>query len=156
MLTIEQKATNADTYKHIHRVRELINIAIKDLLDRSHKHDQCKLESPEVEAFTEHTEKLAASTFNSPEYNERKKLMQPALDHHYANSRHHPEHYKNGVNDMTLFDVLEMLLDWKAASERHNDGNIRKSIEVNSDPKRFNINAQLTRIMENTADYLGW
>lgn len=34
MLTIEQKATNAETYKHIHRVRELINECVKDLLDR--------------------------------------------------------------------------------------------------------------------------
>lgn len=43
MLSLEEKATNADTYKHIHRVRELINNCVTDLLNRGHKHDQCKL-----------------------------------------------------------------------------------------------------------------
>ena len=75
--------------------------------------------------------------------------MGPALAHHYANNRHHPEHHKNGVDDMTLIDVLEMLIDWKAASERHNDGNILKSIEKNAD--RFGLSPQLVKILENTA-----
>jgi hypothetical protein len=78
--------------------------------------------------------------------------MKPALDHHYANNSHHPEHYKNGIDDMSLLDLVEMICDWKAASERHNNGNIRKSIEVNG--KRFEMSPQLIRIFENTADLL--
>ncbi len=53
---------------------------------------------------------------------------------------------------MTLIDLIEMLVDWKAASERHNDGNILKSIEKNS--SRFNMGVQLCRIFENTAKEL--
>ena len=49
---------------------------------------------------------------------------------------------------MNLFDLIEMLVDWKAASERHNNGNIRKSIEINGN--RFNMSPQLIRIFENT------
>jgi len=156
MLTQEQKATNDDTWKHIHRVRELLNECIKELLDRGHKHDQSKLESPEVEYFTEFTDRLAKSTFGSEEYNDFKTKMKPALDHHYAKNRHHPQHYKNGIEDMNLIDLLEMLMDWKAASERHENGNIRKSIEINAAPKNFNISPQLTRILENTVDFLDW
>jgi hypothetical protein len=77
--------------------------------------------------------------------------MKTYLDHHYANNRHHPQHHKRGVNDMTLVDVLEMLVDWKAASERHNDGNILKSIEINGRPDRFDLSPQLIQILENTA-----
>lgn len=151
-LTIEELATNAETFRHIERVRNLLNWAAKELLERGERHDQSKLERPEVEAFTVYTAKLATCTYGSEEYEGYRKAMGPALQHHYANNRHHPEHFKNGVDDMNLLDVLEMLLDWKAASERHNDGNIRKSIERNAD--RFGLSPQLVRILENTADLL--
>ncbi len=53
---------------------------------------------------------------------------------------------------MNLIDLVEMLCDWKAASMRHHDGNIRRSIEINGD--RFGLSPQLVRILENTADLL--
>ena len=154
MLTKEQEATNYHTFRHIERVRNLLNKVIVDLLKRGEKHDQSKLESPEVELFTEYTDKLKNTDYGSDEYNQYKKEMQVALDHHYANNRHHPEHYKNGIEDMTLIDLVEMLLDWKAASERHNTGNILKSIEING--ARFHMSPQLVRIFENTAKDLDW
>jgi len=48
--------------------------------------------------------------------------------------------------------LLEMFCDWKAASERHNDGNIRKSIEHNAD--RFGMPPILVQIFENSVDLL--
>lgn len=152
MLTTDQKATNYDTFRHIERVRNLLNTCVVDLLRRAELHDQTKLESPEVEAFTEYTPKLATCTYGSDEYKGYLVAIKPALDHHYAHNRHHPEHHKNGVDDMNLLDIVEMLCDWKAASERHNDGNIRKSIEVNAD--RFRLSPQLVKILENTADVM--
>lgn len=151
-LSIEQKATNYDTYKHIDRIRNLLDLCCSDLLKRGEFHDKSKLNSPEIELFTEFTPKLSNSTYGSEEYNSFLKEMRVALDHHYANNRHHPEHFKNGIDDMNLLDIVEMLCDWKAASERHNNGNIRKSIEINAN--RFNISPQLTKILENTADLL--
>lgn len=152
MLTEAQKSTNYDTFRHIERVRNLLNACVGELLRRGELHDQSKLESPEVEYFTEYTAKLANCTYGSEEYNQNRAAMKPALDHHYANNRHHPEWHKNGINDMNLIDIVEMLCDWKAASERHNDGNINKSIEMNAD--RFGISPQLARILENTADLM--
>lgn len=152
MLTQEQQACNFITMRHIEKVRNYINRVISNLLGRAEKHDQSKLESPEVELFTEYTPKLAACTFGSEEYNRFKKEMGVALEHHYARNAHHPEHHKNGINDMTLLDLVEMLVDWKAASERHNDGNILKSIEHNG--QRFEMSPQLIRIFENTAKEL--
>jgi len=115
-------------------------------------HDQSKLDNPEISLFTEYTPKLADCTYGSDEYKSFLGAMKPAIDHHYANNRHHPEHFKNGVDEMNLIDMIEMLCDWKAASERHNDGNIRKSIEINAN--RFNMSPQLVKIFENTADIL--
>lgn len=338
-LTVEHKATNYDTFRHIERVRNLLNKCVLDLLHRGEKHDQSKLESPEVELFTEFTPKLAGCTYGSAEYDGFREAMGPALAHHYANNSHHPEFYRQNeewrsvvgfegfyevsnfgdvrsidrliersgptgsmirqgqilcqnitpkgycrvqltatdrkknamvhrlvaeafipnpeqkpqvnhkfgdkrdnragtlewstacenlqhaydtglkeatikyvveceslgiithgceamakelrsrgydnasaaaiwscinrggrhldleftgskyetwmnspMNDMNLLDVVEMLCDWKAASERHNDGNIRKSITINAN--RFNMSPQLVKILENTADLL--
>jgi hypothetical protein len=148
-LTVEQQACNYATMRHIERVRNLLTDFVRELLLRGELHDQSKLASPEVEAFTEFTPKLANCTYGSEQYKEFCREMAPALAHHYANNRHHPEHYKDGVNDMNLVDLVEMLADWKAASERHNDGNILKSIEVNA--ARFGLSQQLVRVLENTA-----
>jgi len=148
-LTQEQQATNFATFRHIERVRNLLNQMAVDLLRRGEQHDQSKLESPEVELFTEFTPKLAKSTYGSEEYEGFRKAMGPALDHHYAKNSHHPEHFPNGINDMNLLDLLEMFCDWKAAGERHNNGNILKSIEVNAN--RFGISPQLVKIFQNTA-----
>lgn len=151
-LTLEQKATNNDTFRHIERVRNLLGVCVVELLRRAELHDQTKLEPPEVELFTEFTPKLSTCSYGSDEYKGYLAEMKPALDHHYAHNRHHPEHHKNGVDDMNLLDIVEMLCDWKAASERHNDGNIRKSIEINAN--RFGMSPQLVRILENTADLM--
>lgn len=137
-----------ETLKHIHRVRYFLSLMIDELDKRARNHDQTKLESPEKEIFGEHTEDLGKTIYGSLEYKTLLEKIKPALDHHYAKNRHHPEFWQNSVNDMTLIDLVEMLCDWKAATERNKDGNIRKSIDHNM--KRYEISEQLTSIMHNT------
>jgi len=50
---------------------------------------------------------------------------------------------------MSLIDIVEMICDWIAAVERHDDGNIFKSIEINQ--KRFGYSDDLKNILINTA-----
>lgn len=151
-LSNEEKLSNYETIKHIQQVQLLLHSVIREILNRAENHDASKLESPEVEYFAKYTEHLAKLTYNSKEYNDAKLEMKPAMDHHYGHNRHHPEHFKLGINEMNLIDIIEMLCDWKASSMRHNNGNIRKSIEINAD--RFSMSPQLTKIIENTIDYL--
>lgn len=143
-----------DTLKHIKRVSQLMTEAAIELIQRANIHDDSKLKSPEKEKFDEYTPKLAGSTYGSDEYKELLKRLGSALTHHYKNNSHHPEHYENGINDMNLFDVLEMFFDWKAASERHNDGDIYKSITHNKG--RFEMSDQLEKIFINTAKKLDY
>ena len=138
-----------ETQKHIESVRKYIRFMIDKLDNRGVKHDSSKLESPEVELFAEVTPKLAETTYGSDEYNGFLEKLKPALDHHYASNRHHPEHFVNGINDMTLIDILEMFCDWKASTLRQNDGNLLKSIESNAE--RFHMDGQLKQILINTA-----
>lgn len=137
-----------DTHLHISTVRKLMTKAINELLLRKLEHDRSKLESPELDAFNEFTPKLATSTYGSEEYKQFLSAMKPALDHHYAANSHHPEHYPDGIRGMSLLDVLEMLCDWKAATLRHNDGDIFKSIEINQ--KRFGYSDELKQVLLNT------
>lgn len=138
-----------ETQKHIELVRKFIRLFTDKLTTRGVEHDKLKLKSPEVEIFTEFTPKLAETTYGSDEYKEFLEQMKPALEHHYANYRHHPEHFVDGVNDMNLIDLVEMICDWKASTLRHNDGNLLKSIEINA--QRFGMSEQLTQILVNTA-----
>lgn len=138
-----------ETLKHIRRVQEIISMFVFDLTTRGNIHDNSKLEEPELSCFVENVYKLASLTFPSPEYQASKDALKPALEHHYARNRHHPEHHKNGIDDMTLQDLVEMFCDWKAASERQNNGNILKSIQHNG--REFKMSEQLIKIFENTA-----
>ena len=114
-------------------------------------HDQSKLQSPEIEIFDEYTSRLKNTTYGSDQYKQYLKEMQVALDHHYTNNRHHPEHFES-ISSMNLIDIVEMLCDWKAATLRHADGDIRKSIEINQE--RFGFSDELKQILINTVEIL--
>ena len=53
---------------------------------------------------------------------------------------------------MNLIDLLEMIGDWKAASERHADGDVCKSLLINKE--RFDYSDELYYILKNTVDFL--
>ena len=137
-----------DTVLHIRKVQYYMNMVIWELIERSRTHDQSKLESPEKETFDKYSNLLHDSIYGSDEYKQFLKEMKPALDHHYKNNCHHPEFSKDGINGMTLIDLLEMLVDWVAASKRHATGDIKKSLEINQ--KRFVYTDELKKIFLNT------
>ena len=144
-----QYDSTADTLLHIKRVNELLGIAATELIRRGNVHDNSKLEDPEKSEFDRLTPRLKSLVFGSKEYQDSLDELKVALDHHYANNSHHPQHYQNGVDGFDLFDLIEMFLDWKAATERMDSGDIYKSIEINKE--RFNISDQICNIFMNTA-----
>lgn len=143
-----------DTYKHSLRVGELLMALITELGWRATHHDLSKTEPPEVDVFDEYTPKLRHSTYGSDEYKGYLEGMGEGLVHHYTLNRHHPEHFADGIDGMTLVDIMEMLADWKAATERHDDGDLGRSLEIQAE--RFGISEQLVRILGNTAEQFGW
>ena len=142
-----------DTKEHIRRVRFYLVKCINELSGRSYNHDRDKIEdSVEKRLFDEYTPKLRECTYGSDEYKEFLKGLKEGLDIHYKNNRHHPEHFENGIKDMNLIDLLEMICDWKAASERHADGDVYKSLVINKE--RFGYSDELYNILKNTVDFL--
>jgi hypothetical protein len=141
-----------DTEKHIANVGKYLNRACGMLTMRAIEHDASKLLPPEKECFDEITPLLKGSTYGSEEYKATMDRMRPAIDHHQKSNRHHPEYFDNGINGMNLIDIVEMICDWKAASERHADGDIYRSLEINKE--RFGMSDQLVSILKNTVDYM--
>lgn len=153
-----------DTYEHINKVRGYLRRAIESLLSRADAHDTSKLEEPERPAFDVATPKLASLTYGTDEYKASLADLGAALEHHYAANSHHPEHYPDGIRGMSLLDLVEMLVDWKAASERMRkpmpaapgrpeapqyDSDFMRSIALNQE--RFGYGDELRAILENTA-----
>ena len=148
----EAYESELDTKEHMRMVNGLLNDMVADLMTRAITHDKSKLQPPEKEIFDNVTPKLKTLTYGSDEYKLSLADMGPALNHHYQNNRHHPEHFQHGINDMTLVDLIEMICDWKAATLRHADGDIMKSLDINKE--RFGISEQLYKILTNTVkDY---
>lgn len=137
-----------ETKKHIKTVIKYCKNFTKQLITRVMNHDKSKLGDIEKPLFDEYTSKLKNSTYGSEEYKNFLEQLKPALNHHYKNNSHHPEYYSNGIQGMDLFDLVEMFFDWKAASERHDNGNLLKSIDINK--KRFNMSDDLVCIFKNT------
>ena len=141
-----------DTLAHIARVQYHARNFRGALGDQVEKHDDSKLFDPEKAAFDIATPKLRGLTYGSPEYKAATAELGDALKHHYAHNRHHPEHHADGIRGMDLVDLVEMLCDWKAASERHDDGDIRKSLRINA--TRYGLDDDLVAVLGNTIDRL--
>jgi hypothetical protein len=194
------------TSEHISQVRGLLLGVAGDLVSRGHRHDASKLVEPERATFDRVTTRLRSLTHGSEEYEEARKGMGPALDHHYEVNDHHPEHFGDnkehgvtvdvgtehlpggeitvatatcdscdwlergdeddvrdaaaaheretfvpgGIHAMNLLQLTEMLCDWIAATRRHDDGDIRRSIDESA--ARFGYGEELRQLLHNSVD----
>jgi len=140
------------TASHINDVNGVLLHFAAALAERGHRHDASKLDEPELSIMAQSLPKMRATTYGSDEYKAELKAIEPALQHHYANNHHHPEHFSRDaphpLREMTLIDLLEMLADWVAATKRHDGGDIDKSLIHNRE--RFGIEDPLYRVLENT------
>jgi hypothetical protein len=143
-----------DTKDHINKVQTRIAEFQAALDERASLHDRSKLIETEKSGYDVLTAKLAELTYGSDAYRAALAEAKPTIDHHYQMNTHHPEHWPNGVNDMSLLDIVEMLCDWKASSERTKQGSIAASLVHNKE--RFGLSDQFAQIIENTVRELGW
>jgi len=145
-----------ETRKHQQEVAKRLIKFAAELLDRATKHDESKLHEPEYTKFAAATRKLKGLTYGSPEYKKQLKKLGVALDHHYENNKHHPEYNAYSgclklINGMDLVDLIEMLFDWEAATLRHDDGCIFRSIDQQQ--KKLDFDDTLKMLLTNTIHF---
>lgn len=144
-----------ETLKHVRRVGMLMLDVIERLQRRAMEHDDSKFSSEEFDSFANATPKLRGLTYGSDEYKAALREIGPAVKLHQSRNRHHPEFYGDvTVHGMDLLDLIEMLADWKAAGERHADGNLIDSIQKNK--IRFGYDDKFASMLQRTAENLGW
>lgn len=102
--------------RHISKVTDNCNVMAQKLIEL----DQLPLAKELISLGQIHdNSKLSNATewlYLRDEYSGSKEF-QLALESHWSNNPHHPEHWLNGISDMSLPHIGEMVADWKARSE---------------------------------------
>ncbi len=136
-----------DLVDHKRRVAIYMQMIASELFRRAAVHDNSKFAPEEFEAYEEAFPGLQKYAYGTEEFKAELHKIEPALRHHYAVNDHHPEFHPDGVIGMSLIQLIEMVCDWMAASER-SQANIYQGMEMNR--KRFGIEPQLINIIGNT------
>lgn len=138
------------TTAHIEQVRLLCEVAARDLSTRGQTHDASKFLPVERDIFEANTHRRDSVAFGSSAYYAHLARVKPALDHHYAVNRHHPEHFEDGIQGMNLLDLLEMTCDWMAVTltDTNDLSPVYRSIDVNQD--RFGYSDELSTMLKQT------
>jgi hypothetical protein len=138
--------------EHKRQVAAYLQIVIASLIQRAIIHDDSKFSPEELESFERVTPRLKTIPYGSEEYRASLKEIQPAIQHHYQINDHHPEHFEAGISSMNLIELLEMICDWMAATQRSPNGDIHRSLDINR--SRFGIDSQLFHVLKNTVNTL--
>ena len=129
--------TIEDILKHKEKVKRRLLFLSEELKNRAESHDNSKLKDPEIKYH-----------YNTPEYFDKMKRWQKFFNHHYENNRHHPNHFMNGVLDMTLTDICEYLVD---IISYYDEMHVNDAIDtVEKQQGRFGLDSQLAQILTNT------
>lgn len=143
-----------DSSKETMRHKKILNFIanteiLPKLLERYHHHDESKLMDAEEKAgYDYYVPLLNEVKYGTEEYrNIREQMNKNCFALHAKHNSHHPEHYPDGINNMDLFDLIEMFTDWLSAS-MVSDTEFKKGLEFNIE--RFDISPQLASILRNT------
>jgi hypothetical protein len=141
--------SRAEILQHILDVRASLDAFVAEMLRRGRLHDASKFSESEKPAFDEAIPLLRGVPYGSPRYEAVVRRLAPALEHHFRSNSHHPEHYgERGVAGMDLFDLVEMVCDWIAASKRNPADGVKLSYNI----EQFRIQDQLASILRNTLE----
>lgn len=147
----QEQKTREVINAHRLRVFQLMSKISQEVMLRGNRHDETKLDPEELPHYVATIDEFDKHPFGSEGYAKAKESLGPAVVHHYKHNRHHPEHFEGGIEGMNLIDLLEMLADWKSATQNHpeNPGNMARSLTLGIE--KYKISPQLAIILYNTA-----
>lgn len=146
-----------DLVDHKARVAGYLQQIANDLFRRAFVHDNSKFSPEEFEAYEEAFPGLQKYAYGTEEFRAELRKIKPAIQHHYQVNDHHPEYFEfevegiRGIPQMNLIQLIEMLCDWLAASERSQRPFVQ-GFEMNKE--RFGIDDQLFEVLRNTVERL--
>jgi hypothetical protein len=127
----------------MHRVTALLE-------HRALAHDLSKLRDDEFDGFSRINAAARINKFGSPEYDAGLAQEKPTVDLHFSRNSHHPE-----CGPMGLFDVIEMVCDWWAASRCYSDPRPwMATVKLNLDRKGTMLSPEQRWVVREVAEFL--
>lgn len=124
----EETKTLLIILRHQALVRKyLLNLA-HQLQQRALLHDLSKFQLDEFAGIVEINQVAREHRIDSPEY--KASIQAEAVKLHWSRNPHHPEFYPGGIKDMSLLDLVEMVIDWRAASETYGRTSFSESLRI--------------------------
>lgn len=139
------------TMEHKTRVSIKMSALAREITRRGNVHDNSKFKTPEVEIYSAHFNELNNAKYGSPEYDKALDNIKPALNHHNAENDHHVQHFENGIFEMNLVQILEMLCDISVTAEAKGEDavyNLPTWMQRNHIPENY------YRILRNTLEHI--
>lgn len=138
-----------ETQDHRMQVAAMLERVATELRNRQKNHDKSKLAEPELSGYTAMIPQISKYPRGSEEQKRVFARFKHIIDHHYRNNRHHAQFFKNGIKDMNLVDVFEMICDWcSAAYQREGARDMVKVVAGNKDWMGFSD--EFEAVLENT------
>ncbi len=158
---IKELFYEADTRKHQQLVAERLITCAKRLLDKAVEHDASKFSDTEKKHYIEPVWELNTKDveFGSDDYKRLTAMMGDGWAHHCFHNSHHPENVQltmpefsgDPFSGMDLFDLMEMLCDWIAASKRRGNSPHLAFAQME---EKFGLSHQTRCILGNTLGLL--
>lgn len=134
--------------QHRYYVHFFVTKLIEELLLRANLHDISKLTSEEFDGFAKSIYYLKGPWGQEARPPEILKRLKQSLVTHYAYNDHHPEYFQNGMKDMDLIQMLELIVDWRAAMIGQGNHDIEETLRVGQE--RFKYPDYVKDILRNT------
>jgi hypothetical protein len=141
-----------DTSDHIRKVAVLLHVVAKELMDRADGHDASKLIEPEVSGFNQSQKDWRVSPMALMSIGQGLRLISRSLSITTKGIVTILSSMLMGWHDMTLVDLIEMIVDWEASARRNPRGRAIDVIDMQQ--KRFNLDDQLTAVIKNTLTWI--
>lgn len=144
----------ATIIRHRDTVRMNIQRLTQELDRRALTHDLSKLSKDEIGGFARINRAAREHPYGSPEYREsmrREKGPDGCITLHFSRNSHHPEFHAD-PQSMGFLDIVEMVLDWKAAADTYGQNTLREGLAVQRD--RFAFSAPQWWLIEQVVEWI--
>lgn len=140
--------------RHRDAVRLNVQRLTHDLERRALAHDLSKLSPDEVEGFVRINQAAREHPYGSDEYiasMRREKGPDGCITLHFSRNSHHPEYHEH-ERDMGWLDLIEMVLDWKAAADTYGKATLREGLATHR--QRLDFTEAQWWLIEQVVDWI--
>jgi len=124
--------------RHKAIINKNFELFIGKVKERQAMHDASKFQQDEFDGFAELDSEEVFKLYGTEEYKKRI-ADNKGIELHYKRNSHHPEFYlgkhkleEELIDAMSFTDILEMVIDWKSASETYGT-DFEKSLSISKE-----------------------